>query len=150
VTPRSLYRLVAIAEAITWTLLIAGLALRATTGWALGVTIGGGIHGFVFLVYAATALLVGIDRRWRPRTVVLAVAAAVVPYATIVAHRLLETRGLLAGDWRRDRDATGDRTPLDALVRWFVRRPVLLIVVAVVVLVAIFTVLLLVAPPGGR
>lgn len=148
-TPRSLYRLAAAAEAVTWTLLILGLVLRAATGWALGVTIGGGIHGFVFLAYAAVALLVGIDRRWRSATVVLAVAAAVVPYATILAEYLLERRGLLNGAWRLDPD-TPDRTPLDALVRWFLRRPVLLVAVAVVVLVAIFVVLLLVGPPGGR
>jgi integral membrane protein len=150
VTPRSLFRLVAIAEAITWTLLITGLVLRATTGWALGVTIGGGIHGFVFLAYAATALLVGIDRRWKPGTVVLAVAAAIIPYATIPTEIVLDRRGLLAGDWRREPDAAGDRTPLDALVRWFIRRPVLLLVVAAVAIVAIFTTLLLAGPPGGR
>lgn len=149
-TPRTLFRLVAIAEAITWTLLIAGLVLRASTGWALGVTIGGGIHGFVFLAYAATALLVGIDRRWPAGLVVLSVAAAVVPYATIPLELTLARRGRLDGDWRLEADATGDRTPLDALVRWFLRRPVLLLVVAALALVAIFTVLLLVGPPGGR
>ncbi len=148
--PRSLFRLVAIAEAITWTLLLGGLVLRATTGWALGVTIGGGIHGFVFLAYAATALLVGIDRRWPAGLVVLSVAAAIVPYATIPVERALDRRGRLAGDWRLERDATGDRTPLDGLVRWFVRRPVLLLVVAAVAVVAIFAVLLLIGPPGGR
>lgn len=147
-TPRTLYRLVATAEAITWTLLITGIVLRAATGWPLGVTIGGGIHGFVFLVYAATALLVGIDRRWRAGTVVLAVAAAVVPYATLLAEYLLQRRGLLAGDWRLEAEAGGDRTPLDAVVRWFLRRPVLLIVVAAVALVAIFVVLLAAGPPG--
>jgi integral membrane protein len=150
VTPARLFRVVAIAEAITWTLLITGLILRATTGWALGVTIGGGIHGFVFLAYAATALLVGIDRRWNVGLVVLSVATAIVPYATIPLEVMLRRRGLLAGNWRLEPDATGDRTPLDALVRWFLRRPVVLIVVAVVVLVAIFSVLLLVGPPGGR
>lgn len=149
-TPRTLFRLVAIAEAVTWTLLIAGLVLRATTGWTLGVTIGGGIHGFVFLAYAATALLVGIDRRWPASLVVLAVVTAVVPYATIPLEIVLRRRGRLAGDWRLELDANGDRTPLDALVRWFLRRPAVLVVVAAVALVAIFTVLLLVGPPGGR
>lgn len=149
-TPGRLFRVVAIAEAITWTLLITGLVLRATTGWALGVTIGGGIHGFVFLTYAATALLVGIDRRWSPGLVVLAVVAAIVPYATIPVELGLTRRGRLDGDWRVTPDPSGDRSPLDALVRWFVLRPVVLIVVAAVAVVAIFTVLLIVGPPGGR
>ena len=150
-TPKLLFRVVAVAEAITWTLLIAGLVLRATTGWALGVTIGGGIHGFVFLAYAGIALLVGIDRRWSPGLVVLAVASAVIPYATIPMDLMLDRRGLLDGPWRREPDAAApDRTPLDALVRWFVRRPAVLIAVFVVLLVAIFATLLLLGPPGGR
>jgi integral membrane protein len=151
VTPRLLFRVVAIAEAVTWSLLIAGLVLRATTGWALGVTIGGGIHGFVFLAYAGVALLVGIDRRWRPGLVVLAVACAIVPYATIQVEVALDRRGRLDGDWRREPDpASPDRTPLDALVRWFVRRPAVLIAVFAVLLVAIFATLLALGPPGGR
>jgi len=151
VTPKLLFRVVAIAEAITWTLLIAGLVLRATTGWALGVTIGGGIHGFVFLAYAGIALLVGIDRRWSPGLVVLTVAAAIVPYATIPVDLVLDRRGRLDGAWRTEPDAAApDRTPLDALVRWFVRRPGVLVAVFVVLLVAIFATLLLVGPPGGR
>jgi len=150
VTPRSLFRVAAIAEAVTWSLLIAALVLRATTGWALGVTIGGGIHGFVFLAYAATALLVGIDRRWPAALVAGAVAAAIVPYATIPLEIVLQRRGRLDGDWRLDPDPAGDRTPLDALVRWFLRRPVVLVIVALVLLVAIFTVLLIAGPPGGR
>ena len=149
-TPRSLFRVAAIAEAVTWSLLIAALVLRATTGWALGVTIGGGIHGFVFLAYAATALLVGIDRRWPAALVAGAVAAAIVPYATIPLEIVLQRRGRLDGDWRLDPDPAGDRTPLDALVRWFLRRPVVLVIVALVLLVAIFTVLLIAGPPGGR
>lgn len=148
-TPKLLFRVVAVAEAITWTLLITGLVLRATTGWALGVTIGGGIHGFVFLAYAGIALLVGIDRRWKPGLVVLAVASAVVPYATIPVDVALDRRGKLDGAWRTDPDGA-DRTPLDALVRWFVRRPAVLVAVFAVLLVAIFTTLLLLGPPGGR
>lgn len=150
-TPRLLFRVVAIAEAVTWTLLIAGLVLRATTGWALGVTIGGGIHGFVFLAYAGVALLVGIDRRWRPGLVVLAVASAIVPYATIPVDIAFDRRGRLEGDWRRERDpASPDRTRVDGLVRWFVRRPGVLIAVFAVLLVAIFAILLALGPPGGR
>ncbi|WP_395638088.1 DUF3817 domain-containing protein [Pseudolysinimonas sp.] len=150
-TPKLLFRLVAVAEAITWTLLIAGLVLRATTGWALGVTIGGGIHGFVFLAYAGVALLVGIDRRWSPGLVVLAVASAIVPYATIPMDVVLDRRGKLDGAWRTDADAAHpDRTPLDAIARWFVRRPAVLVAVFAVLLVAIFVALLAAGPPGGR
>ena len=56
-TPRNLFRALAIAEAISWTLLITALVVRAASGFALGVTIAGAIHGFVFLSYGATAVL---------------------------------------------------------------------------------------------
>lgn len=148
-TPKLLFRIVAVAEAITWTLLITGLILRATAGLDVAVTIGGGIHGFVFLAYAGIALLVGIDRRWHPGLVVGAVAAAVVPYATIPVDAALDRTGRLDGDWRREPDGR-DRTPLDALVRWFVRHPAALVVVFAVVLVAIFVTLLVIGPPGGE
>jgi integral membrane protein len=82
-TPKKLYRIVAIAEAITWTLLISGLVIRATTDVALGVTIGGSVHGFVFLAYGATAILTAINQRWSVGLGVFAVVTAVIPYATI-------------------------------------------------------------------
>ena len=47
--PLALFRTLAIAEAISWTLLITGLILRATIDLDIAVSVGGGIHGFVFL-----------------------------------------------------------------------------------------------------
>ena len=63
-TPRKFFRFFAIAEVISWTLLIGGLILRATQGWDLAVSIGGGIHGFVFLSYALNAILMSKNQRW--------------------------------------------------------------------------------------
>jgi integral membrane protein len=52
--PRTLFRTVAFAEAVTWTLLLIGLFLKYVTRTTdVGVSIAGGIHGFVFLCYAA-------------------------------------------------------------------------------------------------
>src|SRR5690625_2841428 len=52
-TPKSLFRTLAFAEAVSWTLLIAGLIIRGVGGPSVAITIGGGIHGFVFLAYGA-------------------------------------------------------------------------------------------------
>ena len=148
-TPRGLYRLVAIAETVTWTLLITGLIVRATTGLAIAVTIGGGVHGFVFLAYGATALLVGINQRWTLGVILLAVATAVVPFATIPFELWLERRGLLAGDWRTAAtDDPRDRRLIDRLVRGMLRRPYLLLAVVAAAVVVVFVVLLLAGPPG--
>lgn len=147
-TPKQLFRLAAIAEAITWTLLIAALIVRATTGFALGVTIAGGIHGFVFLAYGATAVLLAVNQRWHAGVAITAIASAVIPYATIPTEIWLARTGRLEGAWRRDEtDDPRDRTWIDRLARWFIRHPLLLLLVIAAAVVILFVVLLTVGPP---
>lgn len=152
ITPRSFYRVVAIAEAVTWTLLIAGLLLKYLfDAGDLGVRVGGTIHGFVFLAYAVTAVLVGVNQRWRIGLIALGVITAVIPYATIPFDRWLEKNGRLDGDWRTTAtDDPRDQGWIDRLLRWFLNHPVVLAVLLVVGIVAVFTVLLIIGPPGGR
>ncbi|MEV8172519.1 DUF3817 domain-containing protein [Microbacterium sp. NPDC077486] len=150
-TPGRLYRVLAIAEAITWTILIAAIIARAVGAPGVVVTVGGGIHGFVFLAYAATAVLVALNQRWHPGVGVLAVVSAVVPYATIPMEIWLHRTGRLRGDWRLDAsDDPRDHRWYDRLMRWFLRRPWLLAVLLVVGIVALYVILLLVGPPGGK
>jgi integral membrane protein len=150
-TPASLFRVLAIAEAISWTLLITGLILRATAGLAIATTIGGAIHGFVFLSYGATAVLVALNNRWRPGPAIVAIVSAIVPYATIPVELWLARTGRLAGEWRTSEPADpADRRWYDGLLRWFLRRPWVLAVLIVLAVVALFTVLLILGPPGGR
>jgi integral membrane protein len=146
VTPRAVYRVLSIAETITWTLLITALIVRAATGLAIVVTIAGGIHGFVFLAYGATALIVAINQRWKPGLAVAAVATAVVPFATIPFDLWLERHNRLEGDWRTTR--ADDERWYHAIVRWMLGRPVLLICLVALAVVALFVVLLLAGPPG--
>ena len=152
ITPRSFYRVVAIAEAVTWTLLIAGLLLKyVLDAGDLGVRVGGSIHGFVFLVYAATAVLVGVNQRWRIGLIAMGVVTAIIPYATIPFDRWLERNGKLEGNWRTTAtDDPRDHGWIDRLLRWFLNHPVVLAVLLVVGIVAVFTVLLILGPPGGR
>lgn len=150
-TPRSLYRTLAIAEAVSWTLLITGLILRATTGWALGVTIGGGIHGFVFLSYGATAVLLAKHQRWSAWPTIVAIVSTLIPYATIPAEIWLQRTGRLEGAWRLEAgDDPRDATWHDRLMRALLRRPWILGVLVVIAVAVIFAVLLLIGPPGGR
>lgn len=150
-TPASLFRVLAIAEAISWTLLIVGLVLRATADLAVATTIGGSIHGFVFLSYGATAVLVALNNRWRPWPTVVAIVSAIVPYATVPTEVWLARTGRLAGAWRTTEAADpADRRWYDGLLRWFLRRPWVLAALIVLAVAALFTVLLLIGPPGGR
>lgn len=151
ITPRQFYRIVAIAEAVTWTLLIAGMLLKyVAQAGNLGVLIGGSLHGLVFVTYAGTAVLVGVNQRWSVKLIAGAVVTAIVPYATIPFDRWLERRGLLEGDWRTvATDDPRDHTWVSRLLRWMLNHPVVLVTVFVAVVVVIVTVLLILGPPGG-
>ncbi len=150
-SPQRLFRSLAIAEAITWTLLIAALILRATIGLDLAVLVAGAIHGFVFLAYGATVLLVGVNQRWSIGLMVLGVVTAVVPYATVPFELWLMRRGRLEGDWRREAtEHPADANVVNRLLRWGLGRPVLLTILAVVGVAAVFAALLVIGPPGGR
>lgn len=150
-TPDRLYRVLAIAEAITWTLLIGAIIARALGAPGIVVTIGGGIHGFVFLAYGATALLVAVNQRWHVGVAILAVASAVVPYATVPMEIWLHRTGRLAGAWRLEAtDDPRDRRWYDRLMRWFLRRPVVLVLLLAVAIVALYVILLIAGPPGGK
>lgn len=151
--PLTLFRSLAFAEAVSWTLLIAALIARAATGWAPAVTIAGGIHGFVFLSYGATVVLVALNNRWRAVPTVLALVSAIVPYATVPAEIWLHRRGLLDGTWRTEPAApgaaTGDARWYDRPLAWFLRRPWVLVLAILVAVAGLFVVLLLSGPPGG-
>lgn len=150
-TPFSAFRILAVAEAVTWTLLITGLILRAALGWSLAVTVAGGIHGFVFLSYGATAILVALNNRWRPGPTILAIGSAVIPYATIPAEIWLHRRGLLAGTWRTSAaPEAAERRWYDAPLQWFLRRPWVLVLLVALAVTALFAILLLIGPPGGK
>jgi len=150
-TPLSLFRTLAIAEVFSWTLLIGALILRATADLRIAVSIAGGIHGFVFLAYGATAVLVAMNQRWRVGPTVIAIVSAVIPYATVPTERWLQRTGRLEGPWRLEETADPrDRRPLDRLLRAVLRRPQLLGILLVLAVVLVFVVLLIVGPPGGR
>jgi len=150
-TPLALFRVLAFAEAVSWTLLITGLVLRATVRLDIAVSIGGGIHGFVFLSYAATAVVVAKNNRWSPWPTAVAIVAAIIPYATIPVEIWLNRTGRLAGQWRpTETDDPRDRTWHDRLFRTLLRRPWLFALALAVGVVVVFTVLLILGPPGGR
>jgi integral membrane protein len=150
-SPRRLFRFFAISEALTWTLLLGGLAIRAVFGAPpILLTVVGGIHGAVFLGYGVVAALVGVNNRWGIGRTVLGIALAVVPYATIPFEIRAEKAGRLAGAWRRT--ATSDPRDahwFDRLYRWFLNRPVFFALVLLAAIVAIFATLIIIGPPGG-
>lgn len=146
--PRTLFRTVALAEAVTWTLLLIGLALKYITKTTdIGVSIAGGVHGFVFLCYAFTAVFTWINQKWSARTGLSAIVSAVIPYATIPVERSLDRRSLLGGAWRLVPGGEEPDGALEKLQAWILAKPVLAVGVVLVGVAAVFSFLLYVGPP---
>jgi len=149
VKPKQLFLLFAKGEAVTWTLLISALIIRAA-GDPIPhvVTIAGSIHGAVFLGYAVTALLAGINQRWSFGRLATAVGLAIVPFATIPFERRLVATSALEGGWRTAKsEDPRDDFFIDAIFRWFIARPIVLLAVLLVAVPAVFAFLLFLGPP---
>jgi len=114
----------------------------------VGVSIGGGLHGFAFLAFVAASIILAVNQRWSLPVTLLALASAVVPYATIPAERWLERHNHLDGDWRRiATDHPRDLSVVNRMLRWALAHTVLFAVIVVVLVAAVFAALLLVGPP---
>ena len=90
------FRAVAIAEAVSWVLLLAGMfvkwVLRASE---LGVQLAGPVHGAVFVAYVLVSLVAWRVLRWSPGTALLALAASVPPLCTVWFERWARRTGRL-------------------------------------------------------
>ena len=82
-TPKLFFKVFAIAETITWSLLIIGMILKYTHITEIGVRIGGGIHGFVFICFVIAVIGVGTSQMWSKKRIATGLGSAIIPYATI-------------------------------------------------------------------
>lgn len=146
VSPRSLFRLFAIAEMFTWAGLITALISRASDG-ADFVSIAGGIHGFVFLSYATTTVFVWVNQKWRFVLGLSGVVLAIVPFATVPFEIAIDRKGLLNGGWRL---APGGETPrgfVEHVQAWILRHLAVSLVLLILFITALFITLLWLGPP---
>ena len=97
VNPRTVataFRAVAIAEAISWIGLLAGMFVKYVPETSeIGVKIFGPIHGAIFVVYVVLAVVASRVLRWSPGTTLLALVASVPPLATVWFERRVTRSG---------------------------------------------------------
>jgi integral membrane protein len=146
-SPTRLYRLVARAEAVTWALLLTGMFLKYVTETTeLGVQVFGMVHGVVFIAYCLTTGLLWVDRKWSLGRLVLGLAAAVPPFATVPFETYAERAGLLGDAWRlRTDEPTG---LLEKVAAWLLRRPAQGLLVGLLAVAGLTGVALVVGPPA--
>ncbi len=145
-TPRSLFRALAISEAITWALLLTGMFLKYVTETTeLGVRIFGMVHGVVFIAYGLATLVVAIDQRWSLGRTVLGLVAAVPPFATLPFEVYADRRGLLGPAWLSRHDSP---TAPQRAVCWLLRHHRLAAGLFVVAVAGLTGVALVAGPPA--
>ena len=146
-SPRRLYRVAATAEAITWALLLTGMFLKYVTETTeLGVSIFGMVHGVVFIAFCLTTGLVWLDQKWPLSRLLLGLASAVPPFATVPFERYAERSGLLGPQWRlRSAEPQG---ALEHVAAWLLRRPLQGLAIGTVAVVGLTGLALLVGPPA--
>jgi integral membrane protein len=81
------FRLVAIAEAASWLLLIVATIVKYSADAPQGVHVLGPIHGALFTGYVLLALVVAYQLRWKARTLLIVLAESVVPGGGFLAAR---------------------------------------------------------------
>ncbi|WP_224278872.1 DUF3817 domain-containing protein [Nocardioides lacusdianchii] len=147
ITPRRLFRTAALAEAVTWALLLTGMFLKYVTETTeLGVQVFGMVHGVVFVAYCLAAVLVAVDQKWSLGRLALGLVAAVPPFATIPFERYAERTGLLGEHWRlRSEQPTG---PVERITAWLLRRPAQGLLVGLVAVAGLTGVALVLGPPA--
>src|SRR3954453_16306394 len=81
------FRLVAVAEALSWLALIVATIVKYAADAPLGVHVLGPVHGVLFLAYVILALEVRRRLAWDARTLLLVLAESIVPGGGFLAAR---------------------------------------------------------------
>ena len=89
----TVFRVVAVAEAVTWAGLLGGMVLKyLVVGTEVGVATFGPIHGAVFSLYVVVTLWVAAPLRWGRLSTVFALVASLPPFGSVAFERWVSAR----------------------------------------------------------
>lgn len=86
------FRIIALAEATSFIALLVATYVKRTDGGEVGVSVLGPIHGALFIAYVLVALSLRDRAGWSPRTTLLILLGAVVPFGGYVVDQWLAKR----------------------------------------------------------
>jgi integral membrane protein len=105
-TVRTIFRAVAIAEALSWALLLSAMFCK----WVLksepfglhegGVPVAGPIHGGIFVAYVLSCIAAAVVFKWEARTTLLALGSSIPPFFTYWFEVVADRKGLLGAGQR--------------------------------------------------
>ena len=91
------FRVVAFAEAVSWAGLLVGMFFKyVTESGEAGVKVFGPIHGTVFILYVALALVTARLQRWSVPVTIAALVASIPPFFTVLFEVWAQRTGRLA------------------------------------------------------
>jgi integral membrane protein len=95
-SPVGRFRLLALAEAVSWAGLLIGMFFKyVVVENEIGVKVFGPIHGMIFVGYVLVTLMVRDPQRWDLRTTFIALLASIPPFGTIIFERWANRTGKL-------------------------------------------------------
>jgi len=102
------FRVAAVAEALSWAGLLVGMFLKRVVELGEGgVPVLGMVHGVVFILYVLVSLSVAKPLGWRPKTLILALLASVPPLFTWWFEAWALRNGKLDGPQRLSHGGVG-------------------------------------------
>lgn len=110
---RPTFRVLAFAEAVSWAALLTTMFFKwivqadPHSGIEGGVPVSGPIHGALFVAYCLICVIAWRTFRWTPKTLVIALVAAIPPFCTAWFEVSADRRGLLGAPASAAADAPG-------------------------------------------
>ena len=101
-TVRTAFRTIAIAEAVSWALLLSAMFCKYVTEsepFGLregGVPVAGMIHGVIFILFVITTFVARKAFGWTTKTFLLALGSSIPPFFTVLFEVVADRKGLLS------------------------------------------------------
>ena len=101
-TVRTAFRTIAIAEAVSWALLLSAMFCKYVTEsepFGLregGVPVAGMVHGVIFILFVITTFVARRAFGWSVKTFLLALGSSIPPFFTVVFEVVADRKGQLS------------------------------------------------------
>lgn len=89
------FRMIAVIEAITWGLLLIGMAVKYGAGIDSATMVPGALHGAAFVIYLIVTLVAARKLKWDLKVLALALVASIPPFFTVWFEQWAKKNGHL-------------------------------------------------------